>query len=123
MAFRLGLEPPFSSALIVLCAGAGLWCTWRVFRAPANTLFQLGALGTGYMLCSPYALAYEMALVAPVGAAWLLNRKLHPAFWVVGGLALTSTTGQYGSLPVAPFTAPLIAIMLLASTRRKPMVA
>jgi hypothetical protein len=61
---------------------------WNVFRRSDDPALQLVAIIGGALLCAPYAMNYELALLAPAAAMWLLNRETPLWLMTASGLLL-----------------------------------
>lgn len=94
-----------TAATLVIIAGIllGAATCLYVFRATDNPALRAGALGCGYLLCTPYAMVYEAALLVPAAAFLLSSREANPAMRGGAWLALC-----------LPFIAP--ALPLFAAT-------
>ena len=90
---------------IIVNGGAtlGLVTIWIVFRRSEDVATRLLALVCGTLLILPYAMSYELAVVAPFAAAMLFNRNAHPLAWLAGFMVLT-TTGMALALAVMCLT-------------------
>lgn len=111
--------PRLTSGVFISGVTLGIGTVWHTFRYTENPQLRLGGLVVGYLLCSRYALVYEMSLVAPLAALWLLDRKAAPYCWIAGGLGIACSTilptfGQIGA-----FAPPMIAIALILTVRRE----
>lgn len=105
----LGLD----GAWAYLLAPAVLWVVWTTFRRPAAWPDQLLALIGGALMISPYAMNYELALLAPAVAAYVA-RKDDPR-WLSYAVA-ASVYGMNISAGSLSLLAAL-ALPLLASSR------
>jgi hypothetical protein len=87
---RHGLEGLPAGAVIAGGLALGCGVTWFVFRGTDDPGRRAAALGVGYVLCSPYAGAYELTMVVPAAAAILLDRKQHPLSWFGASFGLSA---------------------------------
>ena len=70
---------------------AGIAFAWWAFRRD-GLLERIAGLMGGGLLCSPYAMGYELAVLVPVGLALLFSNR---PWGIVGGLPLTATMGWF----------------------------
>jgi hypothetical protein len=101
LAFMLGLSGSAAVALKLSCGLLGAAVVVLVFRSDRAPTRRLAALTAGGMLCSPYSMTYEMAMIAPAAAAILLDRNGHPALWFAALLCFTTLAGPFGPLVMA----------------------
>ncbi|HZC17823.1 MAG TPA: glycosyltransferase family 87 protein [Caulobacteraceae bacterium] len=86
-----------SPALTALGALLGVACAWIGGRSDKPHL-TLAGLAVGALLCSPYALMYDLVTLVPAAAIMLLDRKAHPVVWLAAGLLLSGFGGAYAVL-------------------------
>lgn len=86
--WNLGLNGPPQVAVQIVCAGIACLAVWNVFRYSDDPAVQLVALIGGALLCAPYAMNYELAILAPVAAMWLLKKDTPLWPMVFSGLLL-----------------------------------
>ena len=97
-------------AVGVVSAAAALAMTFRAFRRD-DPVARYGALVIGYLLVSPYALWYELALLQPVAAVALIDRR-----WVnrIGGLL---------AFLLYPRALGVVALGVFVYLRRSPVLS
>jgi hypothetical protein len=95
---NLGIGGVPAMLLRIAAAALGAFTVWTVFRKSRDPASRLLALVAGTLLVLPYAMPYELALVAPAAAAMLLDRKLPPAAWLAAFLILTLVVPTLGLL-------------------------
>ena len=110
-ALDLGLSGPAVTLVVVAGIVLGIVTCWRVFRATGNAALRAGALGCAYLLCTPYAMVYEAAMIVPAAAFLLASRDASPPLRASAWLAIC-----------LPFVAPALpffaaALMLAAGAR------
>lgn len=88
-------------------AGLGLTVAWRCARLGPPMV--LAGIVVGSLLCSPYALVYDLSIMAPVAALIILDRKQPILVWFISGLGMIGAGGPFGILA--------FALMLLWITR------
>lgn len=86
-----------SLALTVLGAMLGLACAWIGGRSDKPHL-TLAGVAVGAVLCSPYALMYDLVTLVPAAAVMLLDREADPIVWLAAGLLLSGFGGVYAIL-------------------------
>jgi len=91
-------------------APLGLLSTIYVFRSSQRPEERLLALVSGTACCTPYMMGYDMAVVAPAGAALMLRRN--PFAWVVGSLAFA-----FAFFHLIPEMALGISLLVAAQSR------
>jgi hypothetical protein len=111
-ALDFGLTGYFVAFVVVAGIILGVVTCWRVFRATENPALRAGALGCGYLLCSPYAMVYEAAMIVPAAAFLLASREASPL--VRGGAWLAIC------LPFVAPALPVFAAALMLSARAEP---
>jgi hypothetical protein len=99
-AFLTGMN--LDGAWAFLLAPLVLVAVWFTFRKPADPADQAIALLGGALLISPYAMNYELALLAPALAAYL-KRVEHPAWLISMGASL----GYIAQAPLVSLAAVL----------------
>lgn len=102
LAFHLRLTGPAAAALALGGALLGIACVWAAFRRGE---WRLVALVAGSLLCSPYAMPYELVPLLPAAAAMLAARESAPPYWLAGFLAI--------SMLAPAFTVVLLAVVVL----------
>ena len=95
-----------NGAWAYLLAPAVLWGVWTAFRRDAAWPDQLIALLGGALLISPYAMNYELALLAPAVAAYVARTQDRQ--W----LAYAAAAALYG-LNISAGSLSLIAALIL----------
>jgi len=105
----LGLNGAFAYLLAPVAA----WGVWTVFRREASWPDQLIAVLGGGLLVSPYAMNYELALLAPAVAAYLA--RIQDGRWPLYALAATvyAIDAAFGALSLAA----ALALPLLSSVK------
>ncbi len=119
MASQLGLDRAGELVLRVLLGFTGIILCWRIFRTSASLPDRLVAMIGGGFLALPYAMGYELALLAPAAATYVLATKQRPADWclaVISALVLVSWWSAATWL-ASVFTLS-ICIMALAAEKR-----
>ena len=109
--------PTLTNCIFMIGAALGIYTVWQTFSGTENPRLRLGALVVGYLLCSRYALVYELALIAPLAAKWLFDRKAPAYCWIAGALAIACSTGQYTHLQIGGFAPPILAFALILTSR------
>jgi hypothetical protein len=116
-AHQLGLQgTPFEPVLIVAAGAMAVATVVMAFRR-GDPLQRYAALCVGYLLISPYALWYELALLQPVAVALLLARGWPPraaglvAYTLFGRILSTLAVGAMILFPTrrpqAGFSVPV----------------
>ena len=106
---RMGISPasfahaadlPEAARLAIQIAGAALGAAlvWRAF-ATDDVSQRAAALIGGSILCSPYAMPYELAMLAPIAAAALLSAR---RWSLLAALPLTGFGGVAAPLALLP---------------------
>lgn len=115
MAVRLDIPP----ALVTACAAlVAVPFAWASFARSRHAGVRLVALVGGALLISPYAMNYELAVLAPVVAAWRLeppNGLRMPIFWAAGIFAVAGLWAA--SLFMTVSLAGLLAVYVWAVVR------
>lgn len=104
--WNLGLGGPPQIIVNILFVGVASVIVWKVFRSSDDPTLRLVALIGGGLLCAPYAINYELALLAPAAAMWMLKRETSLWLMVASGLLL------FADGPVTPAVA--MAFLFLA---------
>ena len=78
-ALDLGLTGPAVTIVVIAGVVLGIATCWWVFRVTENPALRAGALGCAYLLCTPYAMVYEAAMIVPAAAYLLSSREAGPA--------------------------------------------
>ena len=107
-AMRLGVGESVMWAIQGAGVIAGIAFAWWAFRRDGLLERTAGLMGGG-LLCSPYAMSYELAALVPVGLALLFSNR---PWGLVGGLPLTATMGW--------FTIPALCAATILENRDKP---
>jgi hypothetical protein len=102
LAYLLELEGAPAKVVQALGVVAGIALVVFAFRRQ-DLLLRLGGLSLGCLLCTPYAMRYELAAFAPVAVAGLLSRTP----W--GVLVAAPLLGS-GAMITTPFAAPGLAV-------------
>ena len=109
-AHQMGLQgTPGEIAIIAVGAALGVAAVVAAFRRTAPVQ-RYGALCVGYLLVSPYALWYELALLQPVAVALLLQRD-----WKSRGAGVVAYT-LFGRI----FAVAAVAVLLLCNRPLAP---
>jgi hypothetical protein len=87
MAFQLGLHGTGERALKLLLGLTGVILCWRVFRITDSLPHRLVAMIGGGFLVLPYAMSYELAVLAPAAAMYVLRNKQGPVDWCLAILS------------------------------------
>ena len=93
MASQLGLHGAAELALRLVLGVTGVVLCWRVFRITGSLPHRLVAMIGGAFLVLPYAMSYELAVLAPAAAIYVLGNKRGPVDWclaVVSALVLVA---------------------------------
>jgi alpha-1,2-mannosyltransferase len=107
-AHQLGLQgTPLEPVLMAAAGALGVASVVMAFRRE-GAIQRYGALCVGYLLISPYALWYELALLQPVAVALLLERGWRPR---AAGLVAYTLFGRILSTVA-------VAAMILSPSRR-----
>jgi hypothetical protein len=91
MLWNLGIEGPVQVAVSLLFAILAAIAVWNVFRSTVDPSTRLVALVGGGLWCSPYAMNYELAILMPAAAGFLLRgaRGVGPmSLAIVSGMLL-----------------------------------
>lgn len=102
-----------NGAWAYLLAPVAAWGVWTVFRRDASLPDQLIVVIGGGLVVSPYAMNYELALLAPAVAAYLA--RIQDPRWPLYALAATvyAIDAAFGVLSLAA----ALALPLLSSLR------
>lgn len=96
--------------LAYLLTPFAVWGVWTAFRRDAAWPDQLIALIGGALLISPYAMSYELALLAPAVAAYLARIRDRAWLVYVGAATLYAINAVFGLLSLLAVVAlPFIA--------------
>jgi hypothetical protein len=108
-----------SAVIVVIVAGVilGLVTCWWVFRATDNPALRAGALGCAYLLCTPYAMVYEAAMLVPAAAYLLASRDAGPMVRASAWLAICLPFVA----PALPFFSAALMFMASAGPARTPI--
>jgi hypothetical protein len=109
MLWNIGITGP---AQFVASLGFGLLAAtavWNVFRYQTDVALRLVALIGGGLWCSPYAMNYELALLAPAAALFMLQGRAGER-----SLILMALSGA--ALVVHGVSAPFVALAFIAVT-------
>lgn len=100
MASQLGLDGTAALALRLVLGLVGIVVCWRVFRMTAGEAGvatdplrcsrladRLAAMIGGGFLVLPYAMGYELAVLAPAAAMHVLGNKRSPLDWFLAAIA------------------------------------
>ena len=93
MASQLGLHGAGELALRLVLGLTGVVLCWRVFRVTGSLPDRLVAMIGGGFLVLPYAMGYELAVLAPAAAIYVLGNKREPVDWclaVISALVLVA---------------------------------
>jgi len=101
-----------NGAWAYLLAPAVLWAVWTAFHRNVGWPDQLIALLGGALLISPYAMNYELALLAPAVAAYVARVRDR------GWLAYAAAAAVYG-LNISAGALSLIAVLILPLLGRR----
>lgn len=101
LAVALGLQGWSYMAFVWAGAALGAVVVWRSTRTAAPMSQRVAALGCGALLCTPYALNYDLALLAPCCAAMLLERRSPPLVWLGAALVYSNLEPALGVLLLA----------------------
>ena len=84
---------------------AAVFFAWRIFRATDSLPHRLIALAGGALLCSPYAMNYEIVLLAPAAVLFILGvgREYGWAAPIAGALMLSAPG----------FSAPMLTLVFI----------
>ena len=94
---------PDAARILLEATGAALGAclVWRAFRCD-DLIVRTAALIGGSILCSPYAMPYELAMLVPVAVATLLSGRLRA---VPAGLVVVGAGGMVSILALLLATA------------------
>ncbi len=117
----------------LLFAAAGGWIVWRVFRLSDDVPTRLVALVGGALCAAPYAMNYDLVLLVPAAAAYLVRgndprASLFPM--LTGGLLLVSdglwtpaATMLFIAVTVKPYAWPVRSGLRIGSRIALPPAA
>lgn len=94
-------------ALRILAAIVATACCWRLFARPAPWAARLTALIGGALMITPYAMAYDVAVLIPAAAALMLADKTGPRDW---WLAVAAAALFFPVPPAGPFVVMLFTL-------------
>ena len=112
-ALDFGLSGPAVAAVVAAGIVLGVITCWRVFRATEDPALRAGALGCAYLLCTPYAMVYEAAMIVPAAAYLLASREASPIVRAGAWLAIC--------LPFVAVALPWFAAALMMSAGARPV--
>ena len=119
MAFQLGLHGTGELALRLALGLTGVVLCWRVFRITGSLPHRLVAMIGGGFLVLPYAMSYELAVLAPAAAVYVLGNKRGPVDWclaVISALVLVAWWNAAAWVATA-FTLAVCSTALAAERR------
>jgi hypothetical protein len=93
LASQLGLHGTGELALKLVFGFTGIVLCWRVFRITGSLPNRLVAMIGGGFLVLPHAMSYELAVLAPAAAMYVLGNKRGPVDWclaIVSALVLVA---------------------------------
>jgi hypothetical protein len=93
MTWHLGLQGTAALVFKLLFGLTGVVLCWRVFRTTNSLPERLVAMIGGGFLVLPHAMGYELAILAPAAAMYVLEDKRVPADWclaIISVLVLVS---------------------------------
>jgi hypothetical protein len=114
-ALDFGLTGSAVTVVVVAGIALGMVTCWRVFRATDNPALRAGALGCSYLLCTPYAMVYEAAMIVPAAAYLLASRDASPMVRGSAWLAIC--------LPFLAAALPFFAVALMIAAGSRPAQA
>lgn len=114
-ALDLGLTGPAVTIVVVAGVILGIAICWRVFRATENPALRAGAVSCAYLLCTPYAMVYEAAMLVPAAAYMLSSRETGPAVRFAAWLGIC--------LPFVAPALPVFAAALMFAAAPRPAQA
>lgn len=88
LAWHLGLQGTGALVLKLLLGLAGVVLCWRVFRITDSLPERLAAMIGGGFLVLPHAMGYELAILAPAAAMYVLKDKRVPADWCLAVISV-----------------------------------
>lgn len=88
-----GIDLPFAQPAGI---ALGLLTAWAATHLPPKFMLHGAVLAS--LLVLPYALPYDLTVVAPLACAWLLDRDGPVLGWVVGFALLSALAGAAGLL-------------------------
>lgn len=97
----LGLPPAARFAVQLIGVAIGVALVWQAFRRD-DLLLRAASLIGGSILCSPYAMPYELAMLTPVAAAALLSSR---RWGLLGAFVLL---GARGMIPILALLVGLV---------------
>lgn len=115
-AYSIGAKGYAEWAIIAVGAALGVALCWHVCRNASDPVLRAGALISGSILCTPYALPYEAASLLPAAAALLLRGKQSPATLLTAALTIVF---PFSPISIAAFAAGL-AVAVPGRLRQKP---
>jgi len=96
-----GIDQPWATIVIAAGTVLGVATVWRIFRHGNDPRLRIAALLAGGLLCSPYAMGYELAPLMPIAGALMIDRKCHWSGWVCGALLLSYLAPSFSPWVVA----------------------
>jgi hypothetical protein len=99
----LGLSSPFDIVLKLIAGGLGIVAVAAVFRRTEALHMRVIAIVAGGLLCSPYAMNYELSTMQPALLALLLKRDTHPIGRLSAALCFSTLAGPIGIIMIAIF--------------------
>ena len=105
----LGIEGVVGQIARAVFGLVGIAACWKVFRTSERLPHRLVAMVGGGILTLPYAMGYDLAVLAPAAAYFILVEKRTVSDWV---LALASVGLLFAGGPVTSFMAILFTILV-----------
>jgi len=119
MAWQLGLHGTGELALRLLLGLTGVVLCWRVFRITDRLPDRLVAMIGGGFLVLPYAMNYELAVLAPAAAMYVLGTKRAPVDWCLAVISALVLVAWWNASPwvATAFTLGVCGTALTAKRR------
>jgi hypothetical protein len=119
MASQLGLEGTAAIILRAVLGVTGIGLCWRVFRVTDSLPHRLTAMIGGGFLVLPYAMNYELAILAPAAAMHVLGPKRGPVDWALAVISTLVLVAWWSASiwAATAFTLAVCATALMAERR------
>jgi hypothetical protein len=121
LGMRLGVATPW---IMVACAGLALPFVWIAFARSEDVALRSAALMGGALLITPYAMNYEVAVLAPALMTLRTPRLRDTAAPALYAVSLFATASVVGLIAVTarfafPFLAPLARYSVSKESRKQ----
>ena len=119
MVSQLGLHGPGEIALRLLLGLTGVILCWQVFRVSQSLPDRLVAMiGSGFLVL-PHAMYYELAVVGPAAAMYVLGNKCRAVDWGLAVISALVLVAWWNAAPwvATAFTLSVCTMALVAKKR------